>query len=126
MAKKKTIFTVTEDLSGLFSEKPQEVGARTASKTKTANRSNERGTDRFTIEKALAAVTRQMEISGNRPRTISDYTTYVNHFVDTVKAEYVDDSLRCLPLCLLDAKTYALSNHYQSSETRMPLSTLGE
>lgn len=91
MAKKKTIFTVTEDLSGLFSEKPQEVGARTASKTKTANRSNERGTDRFTIEKALAAVTRQMEISGNRPRTISDYTTYVNHFVDTVKVESVDD-----------------------------------
>nr|WP_272899197.1 site-specific integrase [Caldalkalibacillus salinus] len=32
-----------------------------------------------------------MEISGNRPRTISDYNVYVNHFTDTVKVKYIDE-----------------------------------
>lgn len=88
MAKKKTIFTVNEDFSGLFTDKLE--GAETRG-SKIAKRSNERGTDRFTIVKALATVTRQMEISGNRPRTISDYSIYVTHFTDTVKVKYIDE-----------------------------------
>ncbi len=65
MSKKKSVLTITEDLSGLFNERPTERKPEP---------------ERLTIEKALATITRQMEISGNRPRTINDYSVYVNHF----------------------------------------------
>ncbi len=45
----------------------------------------------MTIEKALEIITRQMTISGNRPRTISDYNVYVNHFAEITKLTYVDE-----------------------------------
>ncbi|NRD78466.1 site-specific integrase [Bacillus sp. BRMEA1] len=76
MSKKKSVFTITEDLSDLFIERPK------------ANKSDP---NRLTIEKALASITRQMEISGNRPRTISDYTIHVNHFKETTRLTYLDD-----------------------------------
>ncbi|MEH7549247.1 tyrosine-type recombinase/integrase [Neobacillus vireti] len=76
MAKKKSVFTIKEDLNNLFIERS------TQSKPKT---------NRLTIENALTAVTRQMEISGNRPRTICDYTIYVNHFAETTGLKYIDD-----------------------------------
>lgn len=47
--------------------------------------------DRMTIENALKTITRQMEISGNRPRTISYYSIQVNHFAETTKLTYLDD-----------------------------------
>ncbi|MFK9091264.1 hypothetical protein [Bacillus salipaludis] len=86
MTKKEEILTVTEDLSGLFDEKTEQTHV----KVEKANRSKERDTDRFTVVKALETVTRQMEISGNRPRTISDYNAYVNHFTSTIKIKYID------------------------------------
>jgi hypothetical protein len=60
MTKKKSILSISEDLSSLFYENP------TPSATVDL--------DRMTIKKSLATITRQMEISGNRPRTISDYS----------------------------------------------------
>ncbi|MGD7021499.1 tyrosine-type recombinase/integrase [Rossellomorea vietnamensis] len=87
MTKKKAILTVTEDLSGLFEEKKSE---HANTKVKKASRSKERNTDRLTLEKALTTITRQMEISGNRPRTISDYNVYVKHFAQTITIKYVD------------------------------------
>ncbi|GAM12118.1 tyrosine-type recombinase/integrase [Mesobacillus selenatarsenatis] len=87
MTKKKAVLTVTEDLSGLFNGKSEQFGG----KVEKAKLLKERDTDRLTIEKALATVTRQMEISGNRPRTISDYNIYVKHFIGTVRTTYVDE-----------------------------------
>ena len=77
MTKKKSILSISDDLSGLFSEEPT---PRTTVKS-----------DRMTIKQALATITRQMEISGNRPRTISDYSIQVNHFAMTTKLTYLDD-----------------------------------
>ncbi|MBT2660585.1 site-specific integrase [Bacillus sp. ISL-45] len=87
MTKKKAVLTVTEDLSGLFNGKSERFGG----KVKKAKLLKEGDKDRLTIEKALATVTRQMEISGNRPRTISDYNIYVMHFIGTVRTTYVDE-----------------------------------
>jgi site-specific recombinase XerD len=77
MTKKKSILSISEDLSSLFYENP------TPSATVDL--------DRMTIKKSLATITRQMEISGNRPRTISDYSIQVNHFAETTRITYLDD-----------------------------------
>lgn len=76
MSKKKSVLTITEDLSDIFIERP------TKSKPDP---------DRLTIVKALAIVTRQMEISGNRPRTISDYSVYVTHFAEMTGLIYINE-----------------------------------
>jgi Phage integrase, N-terminal SAM-like domain len=99
MTKKKAILTVTDDLSGIFSDKDvthAEHNAHTKiSNPKSTNRSKGRDTDRspygITVEKALSTITRQMEISGNRPRTISDYNVYVQHFIETLKVKYIEE-----------------------------------
>jgi site-specific recombinase XerD len=78
LTKKKSILTVSDDLSGLFSESPApSVTVKS---------------DRMTIEHALATITRQMEISGNRPRTISDYTIHVKHFAEITGLIYLTDT----------------------------------
>ncbi|MGG3469658.1 site-specific integrase [Neobacillus pocheonensis] len=76
MSKKKNVLTITEDLSDLFIERP-------------SHRKPE--PNRLTIEKALTTITRQMEISGNRPRTISDYSVYVHHFTETMGVTYLNE-----------------------------------
>jgi hypothetical protein len=76
MPKKKSVFTITEDLNNLFIERPAQ--SKSISK-------------RLTIDNALTTITRQMEISGNRPRTISDYSIHVNHFKDTTGLAYLSD-----------------------------------
>jgi site-specific recombinase XerD len=77
LTKKKSILTVSDDLSGLFSDNPApSVTVKS---------------DRMTIEQALATITRQMEISGNRPRTISDYSIHVKHFAETTGLMYLTD-----------------------------------
>ncbi|MDQ0174464.1 tyrosine-type recombinase/integrase [Bacillus chungangensis] len=75
MTKKKQILTVNEDLSDIFA----------------IPKTSRPESDRLTIEKALATVTRQMEISGYRERTISDYNVYVKHFRKTLKIDYIDE-----------------------------------
>lgn len=47
--------------------------------------------NRLTIEKALETVSRQMEVSGNRPRTISDYNRYVKSYETTTGVINVED-----------------------------------
>ncbi|MFF2874750.1 hypothetical protein ACFVR2_00360 [Gottfriedia sp. NPDC057991] len=54
MTKKKSILSISDDLSGLFSEN---LTPRTTVDL-----------DRMTIKQALTTITRQMEISGNRSR----------------------------------------------------------
>lgn len=66
MTKKKESLTVQADLSDIF----------TVDQTKREHRTG------FPIEKALAAVIRQMKAAGLRERTISDYEIYVNDFIE--------------------------------------------
>lgn len=77
MTKKKRILTVDADLSNIF-ESPSR-----AREPKYDNR--------LTIDKALTVVTRQMEISGMRQRTIADYSRYVNHFASKTNIKYLDE-----------------------------------
>lgn len=45
----------------------------------------------FTLDKALDIVTKQMRAEGLRPRTISDYETYVNDFSKKTNTVYVSE-----------------------------------
>lgn len=66
LSKKKTALTVDVDLSELFSVAPQK-------------RAQDEG---LPILKALEIVVTQMQATGLRPRTISDYEMHVKHYVD--------------------------------------------
>ncbi|MEH7521664.1 tyrosine-type recombinase/integrase [Bacillus sp. JJ1503] len=74
--KRKGLLVINDDLSDLLIERPSH---------------REAIPDRLSIEKALATIVRQMEISGNRPRTISDYSTYVSHFIESTGLTYMDE-----------------------------------
>ncbi|MCK1997950.1 site-specific integrase [Psychrobacillus psychrodurans] len=77
MTSKKPIYTVSEDLSDIFKE------SQLDKKTKAP-------VEGFPIVSALKTVVRQMEISGNRPRTISDYERYVNHFSEITGVQVLE------------------------------------
>jgi site-specific recombinase XerD len=77
LTKKKSVFTITDDLNGIFTE-----NSKPSATVKT---------DRMTVDQALATVIRQMEISGNRPRTISDYSIQVHDFVEKTKLKYMEN-----------------------------------
>ncbi|WP_078548696.1 tyrosine-type recombinase/integrase [Litchfieldia alkalitelluris] len=77
MPKKKQIFTVTDELNDIFSP-AQPIKEKV-------------DTTRLTISQALDTVSRQMEISGNRPRTIGDYNIHVNYFVKLTGLTYLDE-----------------------------------
>ncbi|ASS97499.1 integrase [Peribacillus simplex NBRC 15720 = DSM 1321] len=47
--------------------------------------------DTILITNALDVITRQMKVSGNRSRTISDYTLHVKHFRSITKVQYVSE-----------------------------------
>ncbi|MCH6267199.1 site-specific integrase [Bacillus sp. FJAT-50051] len=47
--------------------------------------------DSILVIKALDTITRQMKVSGNRSRTISDYVLQVNHFQKITGVKYVSD-----------------------------------
>ncbi|MFD2213745.1 tyrosine-type recombinase/integrase [Metabacillus endolithicus] len=91
MTKKKAILTITEDLNGLFMGESESTTQLVNKVSRSRERNTDRLTDHITIEKALATISRQMEISGNRPRTISDYNVYVKHFAETVKKKYLEE-----------------------------------
>ncbi len=82
MTKKKKSLTISEDLSDILSE-PSGIKPSV-----TESHSNH---DRWTVEQALDTITRQMVISGNRQRTISDYSYYVNYFAETMNITYLDE-----------------------------------
>lgn len=83
MTKKKKSLTIDADLSGLFSQ-PK---ATKATPTQPSERI-ERG---MTIVQALNTIIRQMEVSGHRARTISDYRLHVNHFVEVTGVNYLNE-----------------------------------
>ncbi|WP_411809893.1 tyrosine-type recombinase/integrase [Bacillus licheniformis] len=77
MTQKKKIFSVEEslpDLSGMFN-----------------NISASPNPKQITIEKALTIILRQMEVSGNRERTISDYHLHVSHFKESEELTYLHE-----------------------------------
>ncbi|MDO3662034.1 tyrosine-type recombinase/integrase [Bacillus sp. C28GYM-DRY-1] len=78
MTKKKDIFMVKEDLTEL---------SNLIHKLSSTNSNR----DRTTIEKALVTVLRQMEVAGNRKRTISDYRLYVINFFESEGLTYLDE-----------------------------------
>ncbi|WP_041107149.1 tyrosine-type recombinase/integrase [Bacillus safensis] len=83
MTKKKPIFTIDEDFSDLsVLSTSDNVQVRSPIIVED---------DRITIEKALKIITRQMEISTIRPRTIKDYNYYVSRFMDSENLTYVDE-----------------------------------
>lgn len=92
MTKKKDIYTIYEDLNDLknniFKEKPK------------------------SIEDALGLVVKQMGISGNRPRTISDYETHVTKFMKVTGIRALSE---------IDAQSiyYWLSKMDVSNQTRL-------
>ncbi|MFP7368897.1 hypothetical protein [Bacillus safensis] len=47
--------------------------------------------DSMLISDALQTITRQMKVSGNRSRTISDYVLHVEHFQSITNVNHVDD-----------------------------------
>jgi len=47
--------------------------------------------DSLTVQQALKTVFRQMEISGNRPRTIESYAFAWNEFIKVTSVRYVED-----------------------------------
>lgn len=67
MTKRKASLTVRHDLSGIFDGSPH---------------IKPQSPQGFPIEKALTVIIRQMEASGLRERTISDYELHVNHFIE--------------------------------------------
>ncbi|ETI67855.1 tyrosine-type recombinase/integrase [Neobacillus vireti] len=74
MSKKKASLHVQTDLSNLFSNPP-----------------SQKNTDGYPIEKALAAILRQMNAAGMRKRTISDYQLHVEHFAKITGATVIEE-----------------------------------
>lgn len=71
MTKKRDIYRVQEDLSDIIS--------------RNFNVEPE------TIREALSTITKQMEVAGRRPRTISDYITHVGSFIEITGLEKLKD-----------------------------------
>ncbi|MDT0161855.1 site-specific integrase [Bacillus sp. AG4(2022)] len=74
MSKRKASLTVKTDLSDIFHAKPNHLTI-----------------EGYPIEKALAAILKQMKAAGLRKRTIDDYMLHVNHFADITSAVTVEE-----------------------------------
>ncbi|MEK5103761.1 site-specific integrase [Cytobacillus sp. FSL M8-0252] len=98
MTKRKPSLTVRQDLSDIFDAPPQIT---------TPQRP-----EGFPIQNALAVVIRQMEASGLRERTISDYELHVNHFIQITGVSVMEE--------LNAEKIYAwLSSMKVSNQTKL-------
>lgn len=75
LSKKRQGLRVSAELNGIFD----------AEKKVSSHRAD------FSVEKALEIVTKQMVVEGLRPRTISDYETYVNDFIAKTGVKYMKD-----------------------------------
>lgn len=87
MTKRKGLFDVDVDVKGLL--EGLTGASSTASGTKIKR--SEVLSDSMLIYDALETITKQMKVSGNRSRTISDYVRYVQHFQSVTKIQYVGD-----------------------------------
>jgi integrase/recombinase XerD len=84
VTKRKGIMDVKVDVRALLPKKPQDT-------SEIELKSNRVQLDSLTIEKGLEVIVRQMEVSGYRDRTVSDYKLHVNHFQKVTNAVYVVD-----------------------------------
>jgi site-specific recombinase XerD len=75
MTKKKRILRVESDLSNIFSK----------------SNKHSQGYETLTIEQALITITKQMEVSGFRPRTINDYVLHVNSYKKVTGSIGIED-----------------------------------
>ncbi|AMM94103.1 hypothetical protein UP17_17795 [Peribacillus simplex] len=87
MTKRKGLLDVKVDVRGLLEELP--VSNSAASKARTEQPAIL--SDSILISNALDVITRQMKVSGNRSRTISDYVLHVEHFQSVTNVQYVAD-----------------------------------
>lgn len=75
MTKRKASLTVNADLGNLFNFDTVPI----------------QESDGITVEQALNTIIRQMESTGRRSRTISDYTIHINHFAKITGVRCVED-----------------------------------
>ena len=86
MTKKKLILSVDDDLTGIFS------GATIPKETVAGpNYTSHQQAEDVPIERALAIITQQMQLSGYRERTISDYNLHVTHFAEITRLQNVNE-----------------------------------
>ncbi|MCM3786907.1 site-specific integrase [Domibacillus indicus] len=78
MSKKNASLTVNADLSDLFIEQQPKQQRRLVA-------------EGMPIEKALFTITRHMEATGFRERTISDYRLHVTHFAKITGVQFLDE-----------------------------------
>lgn len=81
MTKRKGVFDVNVDVRELLNEQPDS--------SQTSKKQLIESSDSIRISNALDSVVRQMKVSGNRIRTISDYIRHVNHFQTVTKVIFV-------------------------------------
>ncbi|CAI9389461.1 MULTISPECIES: tyrosine-type recombinase/integrase [Bacillaceae] len=87
MTKRKGLLDVEVDVKGLLDGLT--VTSSTASKAKI--KQTEVLNDSMLISSALETITRQMKVSGNRSRTISDYVLHIEHFQSVTNVVHVSD-----------------------------------
>jgi integrase/recombinase XerD len=87
ITKRKGIFEVNVDVRKLLEEPSVNHPAAPAADIKNPVLLSKS----VTITDALSVITRQMEASGNRSRTIEDYALYVQQFQSATSIEYVSD-----------------------------------
>lgn len=87
MTKRKGLLDVDVDVKGLLNGLP--ITSSTAPKAKINQ--PEVLNNSMLISDALDTITRQMKVSGNRSRTISDYVLHVEHFQSVTNVNHVGD-----------------------------------
>lgn len=87
MTKRKGILDVKVDVKKLLDELPTPRSNAPEIEDKQFILSS----DTMFITNALDVITRQMKVSGNRSRTISDYILHVKHFQSITKVQFVSE-----------------------------------
>ncbi|XYN85645.1 hypothetical protein ACAN81_14025 [Bacillus velezensis] len=87
MTKRTGLFDVGIDVRGLLNEMNVLSPATSESKIKQHKAHG----DSKLISDSIDIITRQMKVSGNRSRTISDYVLHVTHFQSITNLQYVGD-----------------------------------
>ncbi len=85
MTKRKGLLDVDVDVKGLLNGLT--ITSSTAPKEKI--KQFEVLDDSMLISDALETITRQMKVSGNRSRTISDYVLHVEHFQSVTNVNHI-------------------------------------
>ncbi|MEH6922664.1 site-specific integrase [Bacillus altitudinis] len=87
MTKRKGLLDVDVDVKGLL----EGLTGTSSTASETKIKQPEVLSDSMLISDALETITRQMKVSGNRSRTISDYVLHVEHFLSVTNVNYVSD-----------------------------------